>query len=184
MTDIVVIDPSTRVHNRDGGVLKREFGELKSLYVIRLSCFEASGQGNSEGFVPFAGGKNYIMYAFCFLKAYLVLQPLAARALQTDAQREEGIGIGVNPEPFLRRKRKREPLEINIVGMESLSSVFMTGCARVAEETESAERDHEKFQAFEARSRSTQALLTPISQAKKCSEMPPMSRRRLSILRL
>ena len=51
--------------------------------------------------------------------------------------------------------------------MESLSSVFMPRCPRVAEETESAERDKAKYEASEARGRSTQALLTAISQAKK-----------------
>lgn len=85
------------------------------------------------------------MYAFCFLKAHPVLQPLATRALQQDAQREEGVGSGVSPEPFSRRKRKREPQEINIVGMESLSLVFMPRCAQVAEETEPAERDKAKL---------------------------------------
>ena len=35
------------------------------------------------------------MYEFCFLQQHEILQPLATRELQKNAQREEGFGGGV-----------------------------------------------------------------------------------------
>lgn len=68
-----------------------------------------------------------------------MLQPLATRALQNDAQRDEGVADGVILEPIFRRKRRREAQEINIVGMQSLLLVFMQRFPQVSEETDSAE---------------------------------------------
>ena len=85
VADISGIDSSRCTSTRHSGVLKRKFGEFKSLYGTCFSLFEASGQGDSEGFLYFANGKNYIMYAFCFLKAHPILQPLATCALQREA---------------------------------------------------------------------------------------------------
>jgi len=106
--DIISLDPSVRAYERDGGVLKRKFGSFKSVYGTCLSKYEASGQGDPEGFVYFTNGKSYLMYAYCFLQTHSILQPLATRALQTDAQREEGVGSGVTPELSSSGKRKRE----------------------------------------------------------------------------
>jgi len=107
------------------------------------------------------------MYAFCFLKANTLLQPLATRALQTECQREEGVGQGVSPITRSSGKRKREKQETSIVGMDTLSSAFKPFSEEVARETEEAERDKARFEASEAKGRSAQSLLTAIAQAKQ-----------------
>ena len=114
----------------------------------------------------FRGKKLHYVGVLLFTNSPCVATTGDARFATRFATRR-GLGDGVSPGPVLRRERRRESQEINIVGMESLSSVFMPHCPRVAEETESAERDKAKYEASEARGRSTQALLTAISQAEK-----------------
>ncbi|CDF35152.1 unnamed protein product [Chondrus crispus] len=98
--DIISIDPGQRKYERLAGTLKRKFGEFKSLYGTAVTRFEASGQGDPDGFALYAYGKVHLMYAFCFLERHPFLQPLATRVLQSDAQREEGVGEGVGPADF------------------------------------------------------------------------------------
>lgn len=90
-----MINSALRPHICDGGFLKREFVDFKSLYGTCLSPYEASGQGDPDKFPAFADSKSCIMYAFCYLKFNPVVQPLATRSLSTDAQREEGVGSAV-----------------------------------------------------------------------------------------
>ena len=61
IADISGINPARTTCVRNGGVLQRKIGDFKSLYGTCLSHFEASVQGDSEGFVCFSGGRNYIM---------------------------------------------------------------------------------------------------------------------------
>lgn len=51
-------------------------------------------------------GKSYLMYAFFFLQNHEVLRPLTTRALEHDAQHEEGPGSGVSTVPLSGKKRK------------------------------------------------------------------------------
>ena len=81
-SDISTIDPSKRPYEREAGVLKKKFAAFKSEYGTCVSRYEASGQGDPDSFPDFASGRSYILYAFCFLKQYPVLEPLAMRALQ------------------------------------------------------------------------------------------------------
>ena len=157
--DIASIDLSNRVHERPAGVLKRKFGEFTSMYGTSLAKYELSGQGYPDSFVHFSNAKSHIMYAFCFLKANHLLQPLATRTLAGDVQREEGVGGGVAPDGEIRygsaRKRKREMQEVSIVGMESLSFVLRPFSDEVARATEEAERDKVVYEAADAKARST-----------------------------
>jgi hypothetical protein len=56
--DLNAIDPSGLSVERTGGLLCRKWVELKSEYTIRVSQFEASGQGDSQDFPKFAGGNT------------------------------------------------------------------------------------------------------------------------------
>ena len=102
-SDIMTINPHVRPYERQGGLLKRNFAEFKSLYGTCM--YEASGQGDSESFLCFTYGKTFLLYAFFFLKIHPVLAPLATRAVQGDAQREEGVGVALNQR---RDKRPRD----------------------------------------------------------------------------
>lgn len=59
--DIASIDPSNRIHERPAGVLKRNFGDFKSIYGTSPAKYESSGQGDPDSFVHFANAKSYIM---------------------------------------------------------------------------------------------------------------------------
>ena len=123
-SDIMTINLRVRPYERQGGLLKRKFAEFKSLYGTCMSKYEASGQGGPEYFVCFTYGKTFLLYAFCFLNIHPVLAPLPTRGLQSDGQREEGAGSGIEPaegQTSSGRKRKRDAQQINIVGIDSLS---------------------------------------------------------------
>ena len=104
--DIATIDPGKKVHDRDGGLLKRKFANFKSEYGTSVTRYEASGQGDPDIFREYARGRIYLIYGFCFFKQHPVLQPLATRALQTDAQRE--VASGKVCRPVSRRGNQHE----------------------------------------------------------------------------
>lgn len=63
--DICMINLALRPHVMfDGGMLRRKFGEFKSLCVIFLYRYKASCQGDLEAVAPFCTGEICIMYPF------------------------------------------------------------------------------------------------------------------------
>lgn len=146
-SDLDGIDPAQRPYHRTASTLKMKFGQLKSLYGTCTARFQASGQGDHEDFVSFAGGKSYILYCHCLVKQHPMLQSLATRALPTSAQRE--VGIESDPEsdvdlhtPRSSAKRRRTAgREVTINGLETLSSAFghTVHNAEVAKQTEEEE---------------------------------------------
>lgn len=88
-----------------------------------------------------------------------------------DAQREEGVDDGVNPVQQSSKKRKKETKQINIAELESLSTNFRPASEPAARETEEAERDKAVYEATEAKGRSTQAIMSAVSQAKEMEKI-------------
>lgn len=168
-SDIEGLDPKKYSHYRDGGVVKRKFAEFKSLYGTRLCRFERSGNGDCESFVLYSSGKSFILYAHCLIKRYTLLTLLATRAMQSDAQREEGVGDVVRPNQessTLPKKQKSVREEISIVGVDALSSALKPLNLETARQTGEAERDKAQFEAAYARVKSLKSLLAAIKQTK------------------
>lgn len=54
-------DPAVVPDHREGGILKRKFGEFKLLYGTCIQRFTASGQGEDDCFPNSAQGRTFMM---------------------------------------------------------------------------------------------------------------------------
>jgi hypothetical protein len=163
--DLNAIDPSGLNIERTGGLLRRKWGELKSEYTIRVSQFEASGQGDSQDFPNFAAGNSYVMYLHCMVAEYTLFESLATRLLPADARLECGISSdGRNnagsSRPARGRKRANSEVAISISGLDKFTSA-------ISPSSPSQTRRMERAESRKASSDAMTSLLTALAQITK-----------------
>jgi hypothetical protein len=163
--DLNAIDPSGLSVERTGGLLRRKWGELKSEYTIRVSQFEASGQGDSQDYSKFAGGNTYVMYLHCMVTEYALFESLAMRLLPADTRLESGISLDGNAHigssrHARGRKRANSEVSISISGLDKFTSA-------IAPSSPSQARRMERAESRKARSDAMASLLTALSQISK-----------------
>ena len=131
LEEIRHIDPSTLIRSRSAAVLKKKWGEVRSLYTVILERYEQSGQNDYSTFSDFAQGKSYVMYFHCILELTPSLQPMMMRTVPDEARREIGVSDFEERRSVkraggddLRDKKKKKSMEINISGLELLSDAL------------------------------------------------------------
>lgn len=93
-SEINDIDSAVVSDHREDGILKRKFGEIKSLYGTCIQRFITCGQGEEDCFPNFAQGRTFVIYAHCLKAVYTVFSPLMTRSLKRNAQPEVGSEEG------------------------------------------------------------------------------------------
>jgi hypothetical protein len=167
------LNPS-RVFARDGSVLRRKFGELKSLYTLCCTNFKASGQSDPDSFPLFAQGKPHVIYLHCVVQENGFLEPLCTRTIPVEAQREEGCA-GCTPSPsadepdrYTSRKRScsasaSTDINCNIRGLETLKEVLEPVSKKLTLEAEEADVLRSKSEAAKSQAEAISSTVKALS---------------------
>jgi hypothetical protein len=171
--DVKELNPS-RFFARNGSVLSRKFGELKSLYTLCCTNFKASGQSDPDSFPLFSQGKPHVMYLHCMVQENGFLEPLCTRTIPLEAQREEGCA-DYAPSPctderdrYKSRKRSRSAsvstdINCNLRGLEALKEVLEPVSKKLMLEAEEAEVLRSKSEAAKSQAEAISSTVKAIS---------------------
>lgn len=160
-SDIAELDPTNRPHERDAGYLSSKWNDLKAQISIVNARFTNTGQGDPDKFREFSQGRTYIMYAFCFFQHHPLLESLASKEVEIDAQRETGVGRTLRGRESEERPSKRRIMknQVEILGLEEFVSAFsgQSQASGFDKDLAQAEKERVGLEVEAARSKATSA---------------------------